>query len=94
MFAVVTNVTREDFIIVSLQQSYIFSGFSIPDPANAIESCTEYEISFRIELNSCDFSLMAFQDIGATGGVHVIDPNYRVGGTRDQLVSSSIEIEV
>lgn len=66
---------------MSLQQSYIFTGLCIPYSAYAIKTGTEYKISLRIELHPCDFSLMALQNIGATGSVHIIHPYNRVGRT-------------
>lgn len=92
MLAIVADIAWEDLVIVALEKSDVLACLCVPKSADSIKSCAQDEISFRVEFDSCDFTLMALQDIAAAGSVNIVDPNYWISWTCDQFASLPVEI--
>lgn len=83
--AEIADFTRKDLILVSFEQSDIFSSLAVPNSSYSIESTAHNEVSLRIEPHSSDFPLMPSHCLNQRRSVNRIQPHSGVRRSCNEL---------
>lgn len=75
MLAIVTDVATEDFIIMALEETDILTCQTVPNSTDSVEACAQHKVILGVKFDSCNFSLVSFEGVGAGGCVNIVDPD-------------------
>jgi hypothetical protein len=75
VFAIVTDVATEDFVIMAFEETDVFACQTVPNSTDSVEPCAQDKVILSVEFDPCNFSLVSFEGVRAGRCVNIVDPD-------------------